>query len=159
MSVQNLIDCSSIFLLESNYSNFGCDGGIVDEAYKYVKDYGIDTDKSYPYFAMDGICKHIFQPTHVFIRGFKDIPRGNELKLQEAVATIGPISVAVDASQKSFQHYKKGIYNETNCSSDSYDHSVLVVGYGTENGQDYYTVKNCWGKDWGERFFLYVSNL
>ncbi|XP_055297157.1 procathepsin L-like [Sitodiplosis mosellana] len=155
LSVQNLIDCASISLFELEYMNTGCDGGIVDEAYKYVKDHGIDTEKSYPYRASNGFCKHSFHKNHVFIRGFKDIPRGNELKLQEAIATVGPISVAVDASQMSFQHYKSGIYNETNCSSDTYDHSALIVGYGTdENGADYYIVKNCWGRDWGEDGYI-----
>lgn len=155
LSPQNLIDCASISLFDQTYLNAGCDGGVVDEAYKYVKDHGIDTEKSYPYRSFKGICTHAFQKTHVFIKGFKDIPRGNEQKLQEAISTVGPISVAIDASQMSFQHYKSGVYNETNCSSSTYDHSVLIVGFDTdENGQDYYIVKNCWGKDWGEHGYI-----
>lgn len=55
----------------------------------------------------------------------------------------------------SFQHYKSGIYNEPNCRSDTYDHSVLIVGYGTdENDHDYYIVKNCWGEHWGEAGYI-----
>lgn len=154
LSAQNLIDCASISLFNLKYLNAGCDGGVVDEAYKYVKDNGIDTEKIYPYRASNGICTHHFHKNRIWIRGFKDIPRGNELKLQEAIAKIGPISVAVDASQTSFQHYKSGIYNETDCSSETFDHSVLVVGYGEENGQEYYIVKNCWGKNWGENGYI-----
>lgn len=87
LSVQNLIDCSSISLINIKYLNTGCNGGIVDEAFKYVKEKGIDTEKSYPYIGLDGICLHELKKSHVFIHGFKDIPRGNERKLQEVIST------------------------------------------------------------------------
>ena len=57
-----------------------------------------------------------------------------------------PVAVAVDASHQSFQLYEEGIYYNSNCSSTSLDHSMLVVGYGTMNGEDYWIVKNSWGK-------------
>lgn len=51
---------------------------------------------------------------------------GNEKKLMEASASIGPISVAIDASHKSFQMYAGGVYYEPHCSSTSVDHGVSV---------------------------------
>ena len=77
--------------------------------------------------------------------------------MQVAIATIGPISVAIDASRPSFQHYRLGVYNDTKCSSHAIDHAVLAVGYDSVDGKDYYTVKYSWGQGWGNHGYIWMS--
>ena len=91
--------------------------------------------------------------------GFVDIPEGNEEKLKEAVATVGPVSVAIDASHESFQFYSTGVYDEEECSSENLDHGVLVVGYGTtaDTKEDYWIVKNSWGIQWGDKGYIKMT--
>ncbi|VDK48656.1 unnamed protein product, partial [Cylicostephanus goldi] len=151
LSEQNLVDCSFA------YGNDGCGGGLMDNAFEYVKDnHGIDTEESYPYF---GNVSYTF-PFFLFLcakcRNLNVISQRRTLKgekrlLQVAVATKGPISVAIDASRFS-------VYYDENCSSEDLNHGVLVVGYGTdEEGRDYWLVKNSWSKDWGDDGYIRMA--
>ncbi|EDO45953.1 predicted protein [Nematostella vectensis] len=150
LSEQNLIDCSG------SYGNNGCQGGLMDNAFRYIESNGgIDTESSYPYLGQQGSCH--FSSSHVGARvtGYQDIPQGSEQALQSAVATVGPVSVAVDASQ--WQFYSSGVYDNPYCSSTQLDHGVLVIGYGNYNGQDYWLVKNSWGYSWGVEGYIMMS--
>ncbi|XP_037578751.1 procathepsin L [Dermacentor silvarum] len=152
LSEQNLVDCSTSF------GNNGCEGGLMDNAFKYIKaNKGIDTEMIYPYNGTDGVCHFVKSGVGATDSGFVDIPEGKEDKLKKAVATVGPVSVAIDASHQSFQFYSEGIYDEPECSSEQLDHGVLVVGYGTKDGQDYWLVKNSWGTTWGDEGYIYMT--
>ncbi len=93
----------------------------------------------------------------VNISGHMDITKYSEQDLQIAVAGVGPISIAIDATHQSFQLYRSGVYYEPTCSSTQLDHAVLVVGYGTLNGEDYWLVKNSWGVNWGMDGYIMMA--
>ncbi|GAB2234264.1 hypothetical protein Droror1_Dr00003510 [Drosera rotundifolia] len=85
------------------------------------------------------------------LSNYQDVP-SNEDALQQAVASQ-PVSVAIDASGSDFQQYSGGVFTGS-CGTDL-DHAVTVVGYGTsDDGTDYWLVKNSWGTSWGENGYI-----
>jgi len=130
----------------------------MDNAFKYIKEnMGIDTEASYPYETKDDTCRFKAATVGATDTGCVDVTQNSEMDLQSAIATVGPISVAIDAAHSSFQLYKSGVYNEPACSATALDHGVLAVGYGTEGGLDYYIVKNSWGMSWGNMGYIQMS--
>jgi len=153
LSEQNLMDCSY------SYGNEACNGGWMDQAFQYIADNdGIDTEASYPYEEISTLnCRYTLLDRAATLRSYTDVLSGNEDALKQAAGTVGPISVAIDASHASFQLYNSGVYSEPLCMQNVLDHGVLVVGYGTEALQDYWLVKNSWGPSWGEQGYIKMT--
>ncbi|XP_059138688.1 procathepsin L-like [Physella acuta] len=152
LSESQLVDCST------TSGNDGCDGGNVIQAFHFIKeDGGIDSAENYPYTPEENFCKYIRKPVAATVRGSVCIPPGDEDALKEAVATIGPVSVTIDADDSTFALYDDGVYYTPNCSSNTLTHAVLVVGYGSLKGQDYWLVKNSYGTTWGKSGFMLMA--
>ncbi|KAK8781805.1 hypothetical protein V5799_016854 [Amblyomma americanum] len=100
---------------------------------------------------MVGPCKFNKKTIGATLKEFRKVP-ATEKDLQIAVATQGPVSVAIDASLKAFMTYRHTtgqIFDHPECSKSTTNHLLLVVGYGEKNGKKYWIVKNSWGTDWG----------
>ena len=167
LSEQQLMDCSY------GYGNQGCNGGIMDKAFLYASSHGMCTETEDPYEAESsrGQCSRLEvgapgqSPTgaspssdcepEVFMDGCMDVEPTNEVELQAAVAHQ-PVAVAIEADRAAFQLYAGGIITSPSCGTQL-DHGVLVVGYGTEDGQKYWIVKNSWGPDWGENGYVRIA--
>jgi len=93
-------------------------------------------------------------PSVVTISGHSDVTASSESQLAAAVAQQ-PVSVAIEADQSAFQFYSGGVFTGT-CGT-ALDHGVLVVGYGSLNGQDYWTVKNSWAATWGDQGYILLG--
>ncbi|XP_071398025.1 cathepsin S-like [Centroberyx affinis] len=148
LSPQNLVDCSS------KYGNRGCNGGLMHKAFQYVIDnQGIDSDASYRYIGVEQKCRYNPLNRAANCSRYSLLPEGDEAALKQALATIGPISVGIDAARPKFAFAHSGVYDDPSC-TQNFNHAVLVVGYGTLNGQDYWLVKNSWGTSFGDQGYV-----
>ncbi|ONK78954.1 uncharacterized protein A4U43_C01F1380 [Asparagus officinalis] len=146
LSEQELVDCDTSY-------NEGCDGGLMDYAFEFIiNNGGIDTEKDYPYKERNGLCDPYRKNAKVVsIDSYEDVPENDENALKKAVANQ-PVSIAIESSGRAFQLYQSGIFTGR-CGTDL-DHGVTAVGYGTENGKDYWLVRNSWGESWGEAGYI-----
>jgi C1A family cysteine protease len=147
LSEEFLVDCAS----GVGYYNMGCNGGQPDSAFKYMINNGQCTEASYPYKAgttkTAGSCqKCTAAPVH--FSGCYDVTPKDQVSLMAAVAKQ-PVVIAIEADTRYFQSYSGGILDSASC-GEKLDHAVEIIGYGTENGVDYWNVRNSWGPSWGE---------
>ena len=123
----------------------------------YAESHPLMTEADYPYKASTGLfaCKYKKDKGVAKVTTYKDVKKSSPSQLKAALNT-GPVSIAIEADKPVFHAYTGGIINSTSCGT-SLDHGVLTVGYGSENGQEYYIVKNSWGADWGEKGFVRIA--
>ncbi|RNA25138.1 cathepsin L [Brachionus plicatilis] len=155
LSEQQLIDCSIPF------GNNGCNGGYMNNAFRYiVQNNGLNSEKVYSYSANTGRCRYRSNDkSKIQISSFARIPQGDEQALEQAVAIVGPISIAIDASLPTFQFYSSGIYSDTECKNKfkSLNHAVVLVGYGLEGNNSYWLIRNSWGSNWGTQGYMRIA--
>lgn len=139
LSEQQIIDCSRKF------GNAGCSGGWMHKTFEYIASQGgIDTEESYQYEATDtDTCHFLNDSVGATVKSYDQIKKDDEQELRNAVASIGPIAIGIKV-QNSFYQYSGGVYDDESCMATGINHGVLLVGYGSEDGKDYWLVKNSW---------------
>lgn len=149
LSESNIVDCVK--------TCYGCNGGLMTLAYDYVIKYQdgmFMKEEDYPYVARQGACKFDKLKGVTKITGYVEVVEGSEADLAAKIAQNGVACIAIDASHYSFQLYSGGIYDEKKCSPEDLDHGVGCVGYGSENGKNFWIVRNSWGQGWGEKGYI-----
>jgi len=148
LAPQQIVDCDS--------SDGGCNGGDPPTAYAYVISAGgMEPEKDYPYKAEDETCRFKKADVTVTISGWKYATKTkNEAQMKEAVATVAPLSICVDAEP--WQSYYGGIMTARQC-GNSLDHCVQISGYDTSASTPYWSVRNSWGSDWGENGYIRLA--
>jgi C1A family cysteine protease len=149
LSEQELVDCATGI----SYGSHGCNGGQMEGAFKFVIANGQCTLASYPYTAKDGTCQKCTAVAHISY--CSDVKPNDQVSMKAAVAQQ-PVAVAIEADTRYFQSYSSGILTSSSCGT-SLDHGVLTVGYGEENGQKYWLVKNSWGTSWGDMGYVKIA--
>jgi hypothetical protein len=146
ISEQQLLDCA-----EEGTGNTGCDGGQFHGTFEWAGTVPLCTAESYPYLGREGECGlrtcEVGIPQGA-VRGYMDVEWGSESALLDAVSRQ-PVTVGIEVEASGgLALYHSGIFSG-GCTSLP-NHAVVVVGWGSEDGQDYWLIQNSWGPDWGE---------
>jgi len=166
LSEQEIVSCDTGML-----GGHGCQGGNPLQALKWVKKNGVCTEADAPYKCSDQTssdcksatcaaktCTTVLKAASWFSSG--DVTEtssvASTVDALEAAVAGQPVSVAIEADQPAFQHYKSGVLTDDAC-GQNLDHAVLAVGYGTDKGQKYWKVKNSWSATWGEEGYIRMA--
>lgn len=168
LSEQDILSCSGYGL--------GCQGAVIADIEGILSNYFVNTgtvsEECFPYssyFGADGLCSsRCSVPSQVWTTdsNYKSylVPITDMYDLKWFLVNYGPIVVAMDIHCNSdmtlcdLWNYGGGIYRSDPSLTTIFLHSVVIVGYGTENNVPYWIVKNSWGPGWmGESGYFRVA--
>ena len=152
LSEQQFVDCVNEkthpeLALESE----GCNGGWMDDGFKYAKSFAVCTEEEYAYTAKDGVCQESKCSLELGIATIVDIPEGDKDALLEAVETE-PVAIAVDAG--SWMFYKNGVHSSA---GTQLNHGVVATGFHLEEEKSFLRVRNSWGARWGMEGYILLD--
>jgi len=139
----------------------GCMGSTPPLGYNYVQLFGHIAEEDYPY--QSGTTSNTEECLYdlstltpvASITGYDNLPSNDQDAIMNHIATVGPLAISVAAN--TFKDYNGGVFD--GCSYDEniqLNHSVQLVGYGSEGGVDYWIVRNSWGPNWGEDGYIRI---
>jgi len=165
-SEQQFVDCATS-------AGNGCSGGLSNYVFKYTEKHGVELESVYPYTSGEtgyaGECQYITSQQLFKNKGYNYCTNENtvgenvkpcNLSSWQALLARGPFSVYMEADSDDFQSYAGGVLSfSTEDCSNGYDHAVLAVGWGVDEGtgQTYVLVRNSWSTGWGENGYFRVE--
>jgi C1A family cysteine protease len=151
LSEQQLINCVT--------TCNGCNGGTVGSALKFLTYYsnGVVAESSLPYATTQFNCNVNYMTPVVHVTDWATAGTQDEERIKKMLYNYGPLSVAINA--KYLQYYRGGIIDvsSTNCNPYNLNHAVNLVGWGVEDGKDFWIVRNTWGPYWGENGYFRIA--
>jgi cathepsin B len=157
LSTQDSVSCDT--------KEHACKGGLLDSTWEYFENTGVVDETCFPYASGDGkTIPHCLHGACVDTKlkytkyratqgSSKALSCAAQIK-QELVAN-GPVQTGFMVYED-FMHYKSGIYEFTH-GDQLGGHAVKIVGYGEENGKEFWIAQNSWGPDWGEKGFFRIK--
>ena len=154
LSEQELMDC------DTHSIDHGCHGGAPHVAFEWIINNtqngngGLCTEAQLGYTGLpDPKCPGINGTAT--LRNWTSISQ-NETLIADALSRLGPLSAGIN--EAGMQHYRGGLTCPISdlCDPQGLNHAVLIVGFGVENGQEYWKVKNSWGEAFGEEGYFRI---
>jgi len=130
----------------------------MENAFDYIKTAGgIEKQADYKYTGRDGSCKFSKSKAALQVTGHVSPSSQDENEIKSFLYSTGPLAIALNADP--LQFYNGGIIDMSadECDPQGLNHGVTLVGYGSENGSDYWIVKNSWGSSWGEDGYFRIA--
>ena len=151
LSPQELVSCDP--------KDYGCSGGFLRYAIGYIEQYGVVADKDYPYTSgrtgRSGSCKSTAGMTKYFVKKGSSRGATTASAIKNEIEKNGPCETRFNV-YNDFFNYKGGVYSHTSGGLAG-GHAVKMIGWGTENGQDYWLCANSWGPSWGLQGFFKMA--
>jgi cathepsin B len=154
LSEQNMVAC--------DWVGFGCSGGFPISAFGYLSIMGVPTEECVPYTSGQSGeawgCSYKCEDSSVSSKRYRcEYPWINFTNsgIKKEIAARGPAETAFSVYED-FINYKGGIYHHTTGGMLG-GHAVKIVGWGVEEGVNYWIVANSWSTSWGEDGYFRIK--
>lgn len=157
LSEQQIVDCSTI---KNGGPNMGVNGGQIAPTFEWIgKVGGLCTEQSYPYVSgtttKTGTCQQTCSKVSgTDVQGVVNVKPKSDSDMMTALSKT-VVTIAVEGDESTFQLYKSGVF--TGKCGTTLDHAVALTGYGSQNGLDYYILRNSWGQSWGDGGYMLIG--
>eukprot|EP00210_Caulerpa_lentillifera_P008261 g7883.t1 len=151
-SEQQIVDCAW------DYFNYACEGGFPALAMVYaIRAGGIMSESAYSYKGYDDYCQFDSTSTSAKFSNVGLVREDDIDGAKGALLKYGPLAVSIDAGHLDFRFYKSGVFTQPECKASRTNHAVALIGYGEEDGKQYWHIKNSWSTFWGDKGYIKVD--